>query len=214
MAAGFIGDLRERIRNTLAPALAKAQARVAPQTARVRAWYQGLQPRERVLVRIAGTIVAVLFLYLFVYSPILDLTSGLDDSVAARSADLAQVRQLVSTYTSLKANVAAAEHNTVPNARDFSLFSVVEASLTKTVGHDKIASITPSPDQKLPGGLTQFSVQLKLSNVNLDQIVEALYGVRTLGVPVAVSSLRIERHTDDTHTFDVDMICIALAHSA
>jgi hypothetical protein len=38
--------------------------------------------------------------------------------------------------------------------------------------------------------------------------------VKTLTAPVAVSNLRITRRTQDTHSFDVDITCIALAKGA
>jgi len=221
----FLADLGERIRNTLAPAYSKLRARLAPMIAeeqarlepyirQLRARYQALQPRERVLVQVAGGLIALLFLYNFVYSPIVDLGSGLDQRIAERQRDLGQVQRLARSYTQLKHALAAAQHNTVPSSKDFSLFSVVESMLTKSVGRDKIASITPGTDEKLPGGLTKFSVQLKLNKVTLGQVVDALYGVRTLSVPVAVSNLRIERETQDTHSFDVDMTCVALGSGA
>jgi hypothetical protein len=102
----------------------------------------------------------------------------------------------------------------VPGGKDFSLFSVVEASFSKSLGHEKIASITPQADRKLPDGLVQYSVQLKLNDVSLAQIVDALYAVRTLPMPVGIGNLRIQRRMQNTHSFDVDLTCVALGRSA
>ena len=43
------------------------------------------------------------------------------------------------------------------------------------------------------------------------QIVDALYGVKTLTAPVAVSNMHVTRRLQDPHTYDVEMTCIALA---
>ena len=68
--------------------------------------------------------------------------------------------------------------------------------------------------RKLSDGFLQYSVELKLQDVNLAQIVDALYGVKTLTAPVAVSNMRVTRRIQDPHTYDVEMTCIALAKGA
>ena len=139
---------------------------------------------------------------------------GLDNKIVQRQADLAQIRRLAGTYAQLKADLARAEKRTVPLGKDFSLFSVVEASMTKSVGRDKIGSIAPGSDRKLSDGFTEYSVQLKLANVSLGQLVDALYGINSLATPIGVSNIRIQRRTQDTHSYDVDLTCVALAKNA
>ena len=123
--------------------------------------------------------------------------------------ELLQVRSMMRTWTQLGAEMAAAEKRTIPKSGDFSLFSVVEQSLTKSIGHEKIASITPA-DKPVPGGYTQYTIDLKLSGLSLAQIVDALYDVQTQSVPVTVSNLHIRQRTPDTHSYDVDLTCVAL----
>lgn len=195
----------------LRPLLKQAATGVDPLIAQARARYQKLEPRERILVQIAGGLLGIFLIYNLVYMPIVDLGSGLESKIAQRQQDLTDVRQLAGTYAQLKANLAKAEQRTVPIGRDFSLFSVVESSMTKSVGRDKIGSITPGSDRKLADGFTEYSVQLKLANVNLAQLVDALYGINSLAMPIGVSTIRIQRRTQDTHSYDVDLTCVALA---
>ncbi len=206
----WIDNLRERMRDLIRPWLKQASTRVDPLIAQARGRYQKLEPRERILVQIAGVLVAIFLLYNLVYMPIVDLSSGLDAKIAQRQQDLADVRRLAGTYAQLKSNLANAEKRTVPLGKDFSLFSVVEASMTKSVGREKIGSITPGSDRKLTDGFTEYSVQLKLANVNLAQLVDALYGINSLPMPIGVSNIRIQRRTPDTHSYDVDLTCVAL----
>lgn len=193
------------------PSLRRVGARFAPYSSQLRARYQRLEPRERVLLQIAGVVFAIFVGYNFVYLPIIDWQQSLQTTLETRRHELGQAQHLTSLYLQRKAQLQAAEKNTVPIGNDFSLFSVIEKSLTQSVGHDKIGSITPGADRKLSDGFTQYSVELKLQNVSLGQIVDALYGVRSLSAPVAVSSLHVSRRTQDSHTYDVDMTCIALA---
>jgi hypothetical protein len=198
----------------LAPYLERADDAIRPLAAQLRSRYQKLEPRERTLVKIAGSVFAVFLVYNLIYSPILSWRDSLDTTIETRHREIGQVQQLVDTYIQRKKQLHDAERNTVPIGKDFSLFSVIESSLTKSVGHDKIASITPAADRKLSDGFLQYSVELKLQDVNLAQIVDALYGVKTLTAPVAVSNMRVTRRIQDPHTYDVEMTCIALAKGA
>jgi type II secretory pathway component PulM len=195
------------------PLLRRAGGRLAPLTAQVRTRYQRLEPRERTLLQIAGAVFAIFIAYNFIYLPFQDWQQSLQTALETRRGELTQVHHLVDVYLQRKAQLQTAEKSTVPIGKDFSLFSVIETSLTQSIGHDKIGSITPGADRKLSDGFTQYSVAVKLQSVNLAQIVDGLYGVRSLRAPVAVSNLHITRRTQDPHTYDVDMTCIALAKS-
>jgi type II secretory pathway component PulM len=210
MLREWIDNLRARIIDSLRPYLKQLATLIDPYIAQARSRYQKLEPRERILVQIAGGLLAIFLIYNLIYTPIVDLSSGLEDKIVQRQHDLAEVRRLAATYAQLKVNLAKAQQRTVPG-RDFSLFSVIEASMTKSVGREKISSITPGSDRKLSDGFTEFSVQLKLANLNLAQLVDALYGINSLSVPIGVSTIRIQRRTPDTHSYDVDLTCVALA---
>jgi type II secretory pathway component PulM len=210
MLREWIDNLRARMMDSLRPLLKQLATLIDPYVAQGRSRYQKLEPRERILVQIAGGLLAIFLIYNLIYTPIVDLSSGLQNKIVQRQQDLAEVRRLAATYAQLKVNLAKAQQRTVPG-KDFSLFSVIEASMTKSVGRDKISSIAPGSDRKLSDGFTEFSVQLKLANVNLAQLVDALYGINSLSVPIGVSNIRIQRRTQDTHSYDVDLTCVALA---
>jgi type II secretory pathway component PulM len=211
MLREWFDNLRARAMDLLRPYLKQAATRADPWIAQARSRYQKLEPRERILVQIAAGLVGVFLLYNMIYMPIVDLSSGLQDKIVQRQQDLAEVRRLAANYAQIKADLASAERHTVPLGKDFSLFSVIEASMTKSVGREKIGSITPGSDRKLTDGFTEYSVQLKLDNVNLAQLVDALYGINALSMPIGVSNIRIQRRTQDSHSYDVDLTCVALA---
>ena len=203
--------LLSRLFKPLMPYLERVSDATSPAIAQLRARYQKLESRERTLVKIAGIVVGLFFVYNFIYMPIATWRDSIDTTLDTRRHQIGEVQHLVETYLERKKQLQVAERNTVPIGKDFSLFSVIEGSLTKTVGHDKIASINPDADRKLSDGFLQYSVDLKLQNVSLAQIVDALYGVKTLSAPVAVSNMHVTRRIQDPHTYDVEMTVIALA---
>jgi type II secretory pathway component PulM len=172
------------------------------------AWYQKREPHERLLLKAAGAILGVLILYNFIYTPVIGLQGGMQDRVAARQRELVRVRGLMTSYNRLNSELAEAEKGTVAD-KNFSLFSVIEQTLNRTVGRGKIGSITPS-DRAVNGGFEQHVVELKLNGLTLPQIVDTLYGVQSLAVPVTVANLHIRQRTQDSYSYDVDMTCMAL----
>ncbi len=214
MLNSWFDNLREWLSDRLKPYFKQGRERLDPLIGQARGRYQKLEPRERLLVHIAAGVFGLFVIYNLVYVPIVDLSSGLEGKIVQRQRDLAEIRRLAGTYAQLKSDLASAEHHTVPRGKDFSLFSIVEASMTKSVGREKIGSITPGSDRKLTDGFTEYSVQLKLANVNLAQLVDALYGINSLAMPIGVANIRIQRRSQDTHSYDVDLTCVALARNA
>lgn len=175
------------------------------------AWYQKREPRERLLLKVAGAVLSVLFLYNFVYLSVAGLKGDMQDRVDARQRELLQLRELMASYHRMNAKLAEAQKGTVAD-KDFSLFSVIEQTLDRTVGRTKIGSITPS-DRAVAGGFEQHVVDLKLTGLSLPQIVDTLYGVQSLSVPVTVADLHIRQQSQNTYNYDVDMTCMALGRS-
>ncbi|HUO04301.1 MAG TPA: type II secretion system protein GspM [Candidatus Binataceae bacterium] len=211
MLGRWIAIIWGRALELLRPVIARLSPIATPYVEQARARYQKLEPREKVLVRIAGGLVTILFVYNFMFLPIMNFASGLQDRIIQRQTDVLMVRRLSTNYAQMKAELKVAEHNTIPSVSNFSLFSVLEGTLTTSVGREKIASITPGSNRKLPDGFLEYSVELKLENVTLAQLTDALYGINTLKEPVGVETIRIQRRTQDTHSYDVDLTCVALA---
>ena len=217
----------ERVRKTIAAPLgaiaarcspiwqagtARLRAALAPSFAAARGRYQKLEPRERLLVQIAGSLVALFIVFNLVYLPIHDALGGLGDRIQERQHDAVEVARMMRSYGRLRIDLATMRTRTVAASGDFSLFSVVEQALTRAPGKDKIGSITPA-EKAIPGGMRQYTVELKLNALSLPQIVDTLYGLSALSVPVTVSTVHVTRRSQDQHTFDVEMTCVALGRS-
>jgi len=190
----------------------RLRAALAPAIAQLRARYQRLESREKVLVQVAAALAAIFVTYNLIYVPVQNLTADLQDRIEARQRDLVDVQRLASAYAQRKLDLAGAEKHSVTKAADFSLFSTLEASVSKTLSRDKIGAITPS-DRKVSNELTEYTVELKLNDVSLDQLVDALYNINGLQVPVQVRDLHIKRRAQNTQSYDVDMTCVALARN-
>ncbi len=206
------GAIGARLSAILADGTARLRTALAPTIAAARGRYQKLEPRERVLVQVAGALVALFIAFNLVYLPIQGALGGLGDRIQERQHDAVEVAHMMRAYQRLRVDLATMRTRTVAASGDFSLFSVVEQALTRAPGKDKIGSITPA-QKAIPGGMTQFSVELKLNALSLPQVVDTLYGLSALNVPVTVSTLHVTRRSQDAHTFDVEMTCVALGRN-
>jgi len=206
------GAIGARLSAILADGTARLRTALAPTIAAGRGRYQKLEPRERVLVQVAGALVALFIAFNLVYLPIQGALGGLGDRIQERQHDAVEVAHMMRAYQRLRVDLATMRTRTVAASGDFSLFSVVEQALTRAPGKDKIGSITPA-QKAIPGGMTQYSVELKLNAVSLPQVVDTLYGLSALNVPVTVSTLHVTRRSQDSHTFDVEMTCVALGRN-
>ncbi|HLK85734.1 MAG TPA: hypothetical protein VKT27_04440 [Candidatus Binataceae bacterium] len=209
----IIGAAADAIGARLTPRLREFRTALAPARASMSARYRKLEPRERVLLQIAGGALALFLLFNLVYLPVQGALGGLGDRIQQRQHDAVEVAHMMRTYQRLRIDLATMRTRTVAASGDFSLFSVVEQALTRAPGKDRIGSITPA-EKALPGGMKQYSVDLKLNQLTLGQVVDTLYGLSALNIPVTVSTLHITRRSQDTHTFDVEMTCVALGRNA
>ena len=210
-ATPFVRRSTERINGIIEREAARVGHLIAPAWQAANGWYSKREQREKLLLRVLGAVLGVIVLYNFIYLPFISLGSGLGDRVTVRQQQLTDVRAMMRTYDRYKAELAATEKRTV-SSKDFSLFSIIQQSLSTSVGREKISSITPS-DRAVAGGYQQFTVDLKLEGLNLGQIVDLLYGVQTLPMPVTVSNLHVRQRPQDTHSYDVDMTCMSLGRN-
>jgi hypothetical protein len=197
-----------RLRPACEPYIARVRAALAPYWQQAAEWYEKREPREKLLLRALGAVVTVLFVYNMVYVPVRGWRDDLAQRVATRQRQVIRIRGMMRSYERLRAELASTQKRTVAGGKDPALFSVLEMTLTNNVGRAKIGSITPSEHQ-VPGGFEQYTVDVKLNEIGLRQIVDTLYSLQSLTVPISISSLQIHQHARDSHSYDVDLTCMA-----
>jgi hypothetical protein len=201
-----------RLKAACQPYLVAVRETLAPYYRQAVEWYEKREPREKLLLRVLAGVVAVLSIYNLVYVPASAWRNGLAEQVTARQRQLIRIRGMMRNYQRLRLELATTQKRTVPVGKDPALFSVLEMTLTNSVGRAKIGSITPSEHQ-VPGGFEQYTVDVKLNEIALPQIVDTLYSLQSLNVPITISGFQIHQHERDSHTFDVDLTCMALGKS-
>jgi hypothetical protein len=198
-----------RLRSVCEPYATRARAALTPYWRQAAEWYEKREPREKLLLNALGGVIGLLFIYNVVYLPARGWRDDLAERVATRQRQLVRLRGMMRSYERLRVELASTQNRTVARGKDPALFSVLEMTLTNSVGRAKIGSITPG-ERQVPGGFEQYTVDVKLNEITLPQIVDTLYSLKTLNVPITISNLQIHQHARDSHSYDVDLTCMAL----
>ncbi|MGN8157417.1 type II secretion system protein GspM [Salinisphaera sp. RV14] len=90
----------------------------------LRAWFQGLAPRERIMVAAAAAVVAVAIFYYGLWHP---LNSALANAREQVTAESNQARWMLGIRNEAKLLRASSQHSE-PKGRDQSLLSIVDAT--------------------------------------------------------------------------------------
>ncbi|HLH76362.1 MAG TPA: type II secretion system protein GspM [Candidatus Binataceae bacterium] len=175
--------------------------------------YYKLEPRERRLLQLGLAALAIFFAYNLIYSPVLSLQASLTDAIQARQRELNAVRRMTVNYQELQRQVTKLEKQTAPAGPDFALSSVLTQALGAAIGSTKIGGVDAQPPKKISPQFSQYEVALRLSGVSLAQLVDGLYAIKSLKVPVVVSGLTIKKQLDQHDAYDVDLTCQSLARN-
>ncbi|MBM4259187.1 MAG: type II secretion system protein M [Deltaproteobacteria bacterium] len=165
-----------------------------------------LSPRERWLVVFAGIALVGICFSLFVVAPLLDARERLQAKVVAKERELSEVATLDQSYEALRHELEVVGS---ANGSTLSPFAFLEGLTTSTLGREKLAAINPIGHEDR-GGLARETIELKLSGVSLQELVDLLYKIDVTGTTLRCTNLAIKKRYKDPYTFDVTLTAIAL----
>ena len=166
---------------------------------RLRQAFEGLEPRERTLVSVAGGLLAVAMAYLFILQPILDAVSQGDTRAETAQQELRAMQRLERDYRGISDQLSSVETRIAAAPRG-NLRTTLESLATQAAV--KIESMEP---QASPANETykETKVEVALKGVSLDQAVSYLTGIESAPQVLSVKSLRMRKRPDQTDLLDV-----------
>jgi general secretion pathway protein M len=163
-----------------------------------------LNQRDRLALVIGGLFVAAVLIFFAIISPYRAALQRLDTRIAARQRQLTEMQTLHQECLQLRRQLAVTEQRMATNT-DFSLFSLVENLSVRFAGRDSLVYMRPRPTV-VQNGYREDSVEIKLENIGLAQLVRLLHAVDTGRDPVQVKALRIKTRFDDRSLLDAVLI--------
>lgn len=165
------------------------------------AFWNRLAPRERLLLSVAVVTTVVLSLYSFVWDPLQSNQVLLQRRIAIKEKELAAIQRQRDQYLILKRQMEANQAAGSETDPSFNLFAYVQAAIAQAVSKEHITSMNPST--KNIGEYVEQLVEIKLQQINLQQITDLLYRVEKGEHPLRFSRLNIKKRFNDIYNFDV-----------
>ena len=156
---------------------------------RVQVLWDGLAPRERVLVGIAGGVLALLLLVFGVVMPVMAATENAASKAENAERQLAMMQRMRRDWDGLHVRLEAVETK-IQASRDGQNLLTLLASLATRAG------VKPTSMEKRQSGESEqyeeTKVEVSLKNVSLPQAVSYLASIESAEQPLSVKSLRIK----------------------
>ena len=167
--------------------------------ARLRAAYEGLSSRERLLVLGAAGMLAAALLFFALVSPVLRAAASAKARVDAAEQELEAVRRLSRDYEDVNGRLARVEARIQSGPRG-EIFTTLEKLASDSAV--KIDSMEPrtSPASE---AYKETKVQVSLKSVTLAQLVAYLHKIDSSEQVLSIKSLRMRSRKDKPDLLDV-----------
>ena len=157
---------------------------------RIQVLWDGLAPRERVLVGIAGGALAFAILLFGIVMPVLSATATAAERARDAERELELMQRMRRDWDGLHGRLDAVE-TAIRSSRDGQNLLTLLESLAGRAG------VKPTSMEKRQSGESQAyeetKVEVSLKNVTLQQAVSYLASIEEASQPLSVKSLRVKR---------------------
>jgi general secretion pathway protein M len=137
-----------------------------------------LTKRERYYVSAGVALVALFVMFQFILSPFLEAKEKTKRSIQAKEKTLKELVSLSSEYGALKEGSGDIKKTLALRPKDFTLFSFLEKQAGRSGVKPNIKYMKPSVSTD-SGPYSESSVEMKLENITLKQLVEYLHLVES-----------------------------------
>lgn len=167
--------------------------------ARIRTAFEGLEPRERTLVLVAGGLLAVTLGYALIINPLLGAMSASGDRRETAQQELRAMQRLEREHQAVRQQLSEIESR-IASAPRGNLRTTLENLASEA--SVKVESMEPqaSPSNE---AYKETKVEVTLKGVDLAQTVSYLTKIESANQVLSVKSLRIRKRPDPTQLLDV-----------
>jgi general secretion pathway protein M len=164
--------------------------------------FNRLAPRERLLLGLAAASVVVISLYSFVWEPVQSSRELTARRITTKEKDLREILKQRDIYLDLLRRLEANKAGVAPADPSFSLFAYLDNTVAQAVGREHVTSMNPTT-KNITNEYQEDLVEIKLTQINLAQLVDLLYRVEKGDRPLRFSRLQVKKRYNDNFNFDV-----------
>ncbi len=161
-----------------------------------------MSARERLLVGGATLVMAGIALWSFVLDPLTSGRAQLGTRISAKERELRTLVQLRRVYLDVEQKLKAGENLLAKADPNFSLFAFLEQGISQDIPRERINSMNPS-NKSIGEQYEEQLVEIKLTQVSLEQLVSMLHRIEKSEHPLRVTRLQVKKRSNDIRNFDV-----------
>lgn len=165
-------------------------------------YYSRLAPRERMLLGALSIVVLAIGTYSLVWEPLQVSRDQLIRRIQKTEGDLNDIQRTRDEYYQVSRSIEANQASISKKDPNFNLFSYLQNTVTQAVSRDRITSMNPTT-QDLNEEFQKELVEIKLTQINLQQLVSIVYSIEKGEHPLRFSRLQVKKRRDDIYNFDV-----------
>ena len=152
-----------------------------------------LNKREKVVVSAAIVLLSVFILVQLIIMPVIEKRDTLRNRLDAKKGILAEMKTLRLEYLSIQKKAESSKQGFENRVAGFTLFSFLDRLAGETGLKDHIAYMKPSTTVAEGSGLKISRVEMKLSEITMEDLTSYLFKVETSKNMVMVKRLSITK---------------------
>lgn len=168
-----------------------------------------IEKREKRILIIAGVIAALLLSYEFIISPFLEKIDRHGAAISKKEKELVSIKGLKEEYLYLSQKKKELD----AKAKSGSALTELENIALRTNIKKNISSIKPQMSQSAPEGYKETTVEIRIENVTLYELVNYLTMAENSQQPMRIKRLNIKTRYDNPKKLDSTVVISSLEYS-
>lgn len=152
-----------------------------------------LNQREKIAVYAAGVLISVFIIVQLAIVPVFDKRNDLRDRLASKQSILVEMNKLRNEYLAMKQKAEISRQGLEKRPQGFTLFSFLDRLAGDTGVKSHISYMKPSSVVEEGSNLKLSRVELKLQEINLNDLTSYLYGIESSENMIVVKRLTITK---------------------
>lgn len=138
-----------------------------------------LQPREKMIIAVAGVVLVIFLVVHVIIYPIFDRRTHLEKQIVSRKIALQDIHQLKKEYESLTSQSKTSEGQLKLRPKNFTLFSFLDTLAGQSGIKQNIIYMKPSTTNLKDSPYNLSLVEVKINALTMEQLIKFLHGVET-----------------------------------
>lgn len=168
------------------------QSAVEQARKRVVDWFEGLSARERWLLVLGASAIALYVVMTSIVQPLGEATERAQRQALQLDTDLIRARRLAAEVRNLQGDLGVVEARIVTSAKTNLLALLERLAAESKIDKEQLESITPKPVSSHPA-YPETRVEVRLKGTTLERAVQFLHKIENAESHLIIRSLRVTR---------------------